>query len=364
MTLICHINPGLEPFDARIFSKECLSLKERYKVLYLTPVAGHSGEKDGITVIDIKPPSKGWLGRLKYRYYYLFRLVLKLDAAVYHFHEPAYLGLAWLLKLKGKNVIWDIRKRADYEGKGLRKRLIRWAKKNLHIILSQRSFIPDFNDTIRNECVIENFCDMNLAAPHQHANRTATSQLFYYGPLDQEHGLFEMFHLLYLLHKKKVPVSLCLVGELSDPLLSQMAEELPYYAQIKHKIKRISPVDLPASLREADNSFAGLYLVKQTPENSDVYPQQIFDYMGIGMPVIASNISLYKGVVEFREAGFCVSLSDEEDLNEAAGIIEKLYLDKALQAQMGKNAIEAVERSYNWKTEKQLLLDFYRNITG
>ncbi len=51
---------------------------------------------------------------------------------------------------------------------------------------------------------------------------------------------------------------------------------------------------------------AGLAILGPIPNNVESYPAKMFEYLGLGIPVIVSNFSLFQDVVERYQCGLRV----------------------------------------------------------
>ena len=73
--------------------------------------------------------------------------------------------------------------------------------------------------------------------------------------------------------------------------------------------------------------------------------------MAVGLPVVTSNFSLYKEIVEDNDVGWCVDPNSPTDIADVLiEIINTKTIDKISQ--------RAVEQSsnYSWKMKKKLLI--------
>ena len=104
---VVHMTSVHNPFDVRIFHKECKSL---YKAGFnVSLVAQHDKDEvvDGIKILSV-PKAKNRFCRMVKTTWQVFRRAVKEKASVYHFHDPELIPLGLLLKLLGKKVIYDI----------------------------------------------------------------------------------------------------------------------------------------------------------------------------------------------------------------------------------------------------------------
>lgn len=86
---------------------------------------------------------------------------------------------------------------------------------------------------------------------------------------------------------------------------------------------------------------------------------KLFEIMECGKPVICTDYSLWKDIVEANECGICLNPNDAKAIRKAI-----LYLkDHPCEGmRMGKNGRKAVEEKYNWLIEEEKLLCFYGEL--
>ncbi len=362
MEKICHITLSQPAFNTRILLKECFTLKSTYSIVIL---AGNTENKtiNGIEIIGFK-----WKNKPSLRMFWtLWRLAIKHKSALYHIHEAALLPLAWLLKFSGKKIIYDVNEipthlipsitqasprhsKANY--------LNHWAAKNTALLLSQRSYISLYQGVSKNMCVVENYADLELMSPYQVIDRSACNGMVYIGQVSSKKGVLVMLEVLNNLICRGHQISLAVIGEMVEPGLKQKIASLPFYGKIKKHLQFHNQLELTESYKIAKAGFVGLCLTDELIETQEIYPTNIFEYMSVGLPVVASNISIYRAVIERRECGIVAPFSDIDAISDS---IEKIYQDKELQKLFSANGPKAVSLNYNWAHEKNILLDFYRN---
>jgi glycosyltransferase involved in cell wall biosynthesis len=79
-------------------------------------------------------------------------------------------------------------------------------------------------------------------------------------------------------------------------------------------------------------------------------PNKIFDYMGWGLPVIASNAVPMKRIIEEESCGVTFESGDSHSLADAIIGVHRSEVD------YGKNGSSAVTARYNWKKDEERLL--------
>ena len=107
MPRIVHLTTVHNPFDNRIFHRECRTLVEAgYEVVLL---AGHNRAEscEGVKIRSLSPSSSR-LARMTTGVARAFFKAWGARADLYHFHDPELIPAALLLRLLGKRVVYDI----------------------------------------------------------------------------------------------------------------------------------------------------------------------------------------------------------------------------------------------------------------
>lgn len=103
---ICHLTSAHSQEDIRIFHKECCSLaKAGYEVYQIS--CGEDYHKSGIRLIGVGSQESGRMRRMTQSANKVYRAARKLNADIYHFHDPELLPYGLKLKKTGKKVIFD-----------------------------------------------------------------------------------------------------------------------------------------------------------------------------------------------------------------------------------------------------------------
>jgi hypothetical protein len=113
-TKVVHLTSVHQPFDNRIFHKECAALADAgYEVTLIAPRAEGDVVLKGVRVRALVIP-RNRLERALRTVPQVYRAAIEDDAAIYHYHDPELMPAGALLRLRSKQVIYDVHE--DYSG--------------------------------------------------------------------------------------------------------------------------------------------------------------------------------------------------------------------------------------------------------
>ena len=205
--------------------------------------------------------------------------------------------------------------------------------------------------------VVYNFPNVkDLISDHASIPWHARNQaVVYTGGITILRGIREMVEAMELL-----PESLGATLELVGPAA---AEEVPYgeltprpgWANAHHH----GLVDQPTTFRILHRSRAGLVIYHRIPNQLESLPQKIFEYMGAGLPVIASDVPLWRRIIEDIGCGILV---DPRDPRAIARAIQFVLENPAEAEAMGQRGRAAVLNHYNWDAQAKELEKLYSEL--
>ena len=106
-------------------------------------------------------------------------------------------------------------------------------------------------------------------------------------------------------------------------------------------------------------SKAGLVTLHPIINYIDALPVKMFEYMAARLPIISSDIKLWKDIVEGNNCGICVNPLNSEEIGDAINYI----INNPIEAQkMGENGRDAVLKKYNWSIEEKKLFEVYGEL--
>lgn len=122
-------------------------------------------------------------------------------------------------------------------------------------------------------------------------------------------------------------------------------------------LPRVPYDDLPPYTASAD---VGILLYRNDCRNNYYCaPNKLFEYMMMGLPVIATNYPGMRALVEGEGVGLCV---DPEDPKEIAAAVNRMAADPKTRTAMSANGLRLSVERYNWENESRRLFEHYRSL--
>jgi len=371
MKKVCILTSAHPALDNRIFYKEAVTLaKSGYDVRL---IAQHNTNEvvEGVKIIALPKP-KNRLERITKIQWQVFKLALREKTDIYHFHDPELILIALLLKFFTKRkVIYDVHE--HYPNAILDKY---WIPRFLRKIISklftliEKILVPCLDYVIYTTPIVgERYKKMRVATERIENypllslisyNENRQKYIVYLGGMDKIRGILELLEAFNLVIKKHHDWKLYLIGKIEPENFTKELDKLISKLNIKKHIKLIPQI--PYKEKEKYSSQASIGIVTYLPfaNNISCLPNKMFDYMLVGLPVVASNFLLYKEIIEGNNCGICV---DPTNPREIAKAIEYLIEHPEKAKKMGENGRRAVLEKYNWENESKKLLKIYEELT-
>lgn len=364
---VCILTSVHLPFDGRVFHKEARSLaKAGYDV---TLIARHDKDEvvDGVRIVPLPEP-KSRLQRMTKVLWRLYRLALREDADVYHFHDPELMIVGLLLKLRGKRVIWDVHEHYPnaildkyYLARPLRRAI------SSSFDLFERAVVRFFDYVIYTTPFVgaryqkmkvrsgrvENYPIVELSDAFE---RNPQEKIVYLGAMSPTRGLVEVIEAFSLVAKERPSWELCLVGSCRPQSFEQELKDLAARCGVAANVKFIAWVPYEEKERLSSQASMGVITYLPYSNNTSCLPNKLFDYMLVGLPVIASDFPLYRQIVEPNRCGILVDPSKPDQIARA---MEYLIERPQEAREMGERGRKAVLEEYNWEKESERLLQIY-----
>jgi glycosyltransferase involved in cell wall biosynthesis len=364
---VAHLTSVHRPFDIRIFYRECKTLfAEGCEVVLIAPHV-HDDEREGIRIRAVPRP-KGRAERMTRTVWQVYQAARLENAQVYHFHDPELIPIGLLLKLKGKRVIYDVHE--DLPCQILGKYWIpRWLKRLTAKVAETVEGIgtKTFDGIIaatpaiakhfppQKTVVVQNFPVAGGLFPVEFCSYAERPPVVtYIGGITAVRGIKEMVQAMSLL-PRALGAKLTIAGSFSPPELEGEVRCLSGWECVEF----VGWQQRDGVARLLAQARAGLVLFHPLPNHVEAQPNKLFEYMAAGIPVVASDFPLWRGIV--KESG-CGVLADPLDPGAIAEAIRWLLEHPKDAEAMGKRGQEAIHAKYGWQEEAQKLTAFYRKI--
>lgn len=367
---VCMLTTVHPAFDTRIFYKEGMSLlRAGYDV---TIIVQHDKSEvvNGIKLIALQKPRNRFLRMfgLTWRSY---RIALRERADIYHIHDPELLPFARLLALLGKRVVYDMHenvpkqiKNKDWINPSLRKyvaKLVSLAERilllDIPVIFAETSYPKDYL-WVKNYTTILNMPLVNQLIPLKNEFTKSEKPLIgYIGGVSEARGSLVTIEALKILKDRGIELEFeCIgsIGKAHKRQLLMLIEEyklqgVNFYGWIKPK----------EGWTKIARCWIGLAILQPMPNYVESYPTKMFEYMALGLPVIASGFSLWRKIVEGAGCGLLVNPLKPEEVADA---VVYLLENPEEAEEMGKRGKKAVEERYGWEKESEKLLALYSDL--
>lgn len=366
MPRVVHLTTVHNPFDNRIFHRECKTLAAAgYEVVLL---AEHSGDEshEGISIRAL-PPASSRRARMSLGVARVCRMALAEHGDLYHFHDPELIPAGLLLRLLGKQVIYDVHednltaiRQREYLPTWLRALVAKIfavvetsAGRYFHLVLAERYYAERFprGTTILNYARFPELDQAQLAG----RPRAAHPRLIYTGNIKAYRGAQHHAQLLHHLPDAEV----FLVGRCDAELATALQVGVDPLRLHIEGVGAYVPHQRIVDYYLREQWTAGLALFPPNQHTLRKELTKLFEYMAYGIPVLCANFPNLREIVETAECGLCV---DPEDGAAAAAAVRYLWEHPNEAKQMGENGRKAARTTYNWETQAEKLLAFYAGI--
>ena len=368
MTLqILHLATAHAATDPRIAEKECRTLADAgHDVAFVVP-HGRDETVNGVRVLAVPKPANG-----KARLLATTRAVVRRALAeahsretVFHVHEPELLPFVLGIAARGRRVVYDAHEDTPRQIfhqawiPSAARRPVSLGYAALEALAGRLcAGIVAATPTIADRypeaktALVRNFPVLDAAEPPAFETREAL--VAYVGAVTEARGAAEMIRAAARLPDG---ARLAVAGTLFPASLGNRLDALPG----ADRTDRLGPLARPDVADLLARARVGLVVLHPTPQYVDAYPTKLFEYMAAGLPVVASDVPLWRSVVEGAGCGLLV---DPLDPAAIAAACTRLLTDDALAARMGAAGREAALARFAWRGEGERLVRFYAAVAA
>jgi glycosyltransferase involved in cell wall biosynthesis len=322
-------------------------------------------KESGVSIHDVGKPT-GRVDRIGRATRRVYEAALSLNADLYHLHDPELIRIGLQLKRLGKRVIFDSHEDVPKQilGKSYLHPLCRkvislavgayeaWALHKLDGVIAAAPFIEK-RLRLLNECVatIANYPRLaECGSPN--TRRGKIPQVCYVGCISRSRGIYQLCEAVGNVYS---PVRFAIAGKFDNQADQSMVTALDSWKRIDYHgfVDRAGVIDLMAQ------SIAGLVTWLPLPNYINNQPVKMFEYMGAGIAVIASDFPECRKIIHENHCGMLVNPLKPQEMAKA---IEELVANPGMALHMGENGFKAVQERYNWAIEEKKLMAFYQRV--
>ena len=371
---IAHLTTAHPRSDTRIRVREAGSLAETFGgpvALFVQDGKGNSIEAGGrIHIIDTGVPPSGRLTRMTLGVWRMWRAVQRVRPQVVHFHDPELITLGLILKCFRYRVVYDVHEDLPrqvlmkYWLPAIARQPVSWAVTVTEwlvarvfdaIVAAEPEIAGRFPS--RKTTLAQNFPILDeLVRTRVTAYERRPPHFAYIGSISEVRGVREMVQALtYMEEQEGKEIRLHLGGAFQPLSLRTDIQTLAGWQQVDFPgwANRMQVAEILGRVR------GGLVILHPTQKYLAAYPTKLFEYMSVGLPVIASDFPLWRRIVDAAECGLLVNPLAPRAVADAMQWI----LDHPAEAEtMGQRGRQAVEKYYNWDTEAEKLVALYKKL--
>lgn len=364
MMRVCHVTTVHPADDHRILRKECVSLREAGYAVTLIAPHPRDATIAGVDVMALRVPARTRAERMLRRPYAAYRAAVALDADLYHFHDPEFLPYGTRLARAGKRVVYDahedVRTQIRYKEwlAGPSRVPVALAMARLEaacvaridaVVTPSVAALERLAPHQPRSVLVTNYPrleDVGAVAPWQGRTRAAC----YVGGISRVRGAHALVDAM-----AHADAELYLAGPISPPKLRRELERSAGWRRVRYA-GRISPERVPELLGRAR---VGVLPLQPIPNYRVAYPVKLFEYLAAGLPVVATDVPLWRELLETHGCGICVPPDSPRRLAEA---MTSLLDDDARARSMGERGRQAAERHYSWGSQADKLIALYGEL--
>ena len=181
--------------------------------------------------------------------------------------------------------------------------------------------------------------------------------LLYLGDTGLRRGLLTAIESIVALKKTITNIKLVVVGKSSsDVVLKKNVEELG----LEKYVDFVGWQDVSLFPSYINASTICISPLHRNLHHDTTYANKIFQYMSFGKPLLVSDATAQKSIIERAQSGLVHKEKDSIDFTEK---VLKLASDEKLRTQMGANGRVFIEKKFSWEQTSKNLVHLYNNLT-
>ena len=171
------------------------------------------------------------------------------------------------------------------------------------------------------------------------------NEVIYVGSITRARGIVEMVKSF-----EQVEATFQLAGSFEPKSLRNEIKLLPGWK----KVNELGFIEQDKVVELLKRAKVGLVILHPIVNYLNALPVKMFEYMAVGVPIIASRIPVLHEVL--RPDVNCL-MASPSDVSEWSTCIDRLYRDERLRERIGATAHAEYKRSYTWAHRSRAMLE-------
>ncbi|MDE0535867.1 glycosyltransferase family 4 protein [Tenacibaculum sp. L6] len=181
-----------------------------------------------------------------------------------------------------------------------------------------------------------------------------TFNLLYIGDTGKRRGLATAIKSLPALKKEIENIQLVIVGSVNTEL-KKLSEELKVEEQVSFEGWQ-KETTFPEYIKQSDVCLSPLH---RNLHHDTTHANKLFQYMSLRKPLLVSDATAQKNIVEKVNAGLVHEAKNVEDFTNK---VFRLYKDELLRSELGENGEAFIRNEFTWDKTSKGLVNLYNSL--
>ncbi|MBN1183215.1 MAG: glycosyltransferase [Bacteroidales bacterium] len=369
---ICQITSMHQWDSIRIYKKACLGLVRNGIEVHLVTISPDIPPVDiGIKFHWLKQ-RKGWRRRI-FSSREAYRIALKINADIFHFHDPDLLPWMLILSIKGRRVVYDMHE--NYAEVFHRLNLpvllkmimanlwtyfLRFCARRFKGIITVSQSMQSLLSSISTPMIVVRNAPYLLELEDVNINIGKKPFTVYTsGTNSSMRNCMQTIEALPYILRKIPEVRLIFAGEYQPEGFKEELKEKAIELGIDSHVELEGMLPYKENFMRTVQMEVGCVFYEDNVNNRVGIPNRLFEYMYAGVAVIGESFVEVKKVIEDSKCGNVVNSSDSQSI--ANGVIQ-LFSDIEKLKKMQSNARNKIISDYSYENELKKMISFYYSL--
>ena len=301
----------------------------------------------------------------------IYKKIVEIKPDLIHFHDPELIILGFFLKMRGFKIIYDVHENYQMKFKSKKgpvsiltkffipfiyKILINLICKKFDAITCASVKLKKKYDALNEKVInIENFSMFEIFDKNKLKlkKKDFKKKLIYTGGITHYRGAETIINVFDKYKENDYELIIC--GRVNIKSLAKKLEK----KLLNPRIKNIGKIKIEEVFKLMSHSSIGVLLNEKVFDYDNAVPNKLFEYISLGLPIIASNFGVWRDVIEKYHIG---EVCDPNNLEEIDNGIKKIfnnydyYIDNYLKSH------ELIKKEFLWNYKKNRLINLYNSM--